>query len=236
MDQSEEVGGKSKLLDEEMNSEGEENGDVEDQEEGELNNDNNNNKSNALSISKDYAMKHPLAHRWTLWYDNPGKRLNVSQWADHLQKVTTFDTVEDFWRIFNNIKPASALPSGSNYHLFKDNIEPKWEDLQNTKGGKWTVPVPQKSKKDLDQFWLYSILACIGETLEFTEDITGAVVSIRKSADRICFWTRDAKNEANNLSIGRQLKVSLELGNAIIGYQSHEESYKSRMAKNRYEV
>ena len=30
-------------------------------------------------------------------------------------------------RLYNNISPASALGQGSNYHLFKEGIEPKWE-------------------------------------------------------------------------------------------------------------
>lgn len=83
-------------LDNEDNEEYEE-GKEEDgkEEDGELNNNNNNDKNiDAKSaMIKDYSMKHPLGHRWTLWYDNPGRRLNVSSWADHLQKVTTFDTV-----------------------------------------------------------------------------------------------------------------------------------------------
>jgi len=183
------------------------------------------------------SMKHPLQHRWTLWYDNPGKKTTTNSWADFLQKVTTFDTVEDFWRIYNNIKPASALVSGSSYHLFKDHIEPKWEDIQNSKGGRWTVPIFQKSKALLDQMWLYAVLACIGETFECTEDVCGIVLSIRKSQDRLCLWTKDSKNEHNVLQLGRQLKLVLELSDgATLGYQPHEETGKSSHPRNSYEV
>jgi len=34
---------------------------------------------------------------------------------------------------------AHELASGSNYHLFKDGVEPKWEDPQNVRGGKWLL-------------------------------------------------------------------------------------------------
>jgi len=223
-------------------SQHEENGDSEyrkQKEDGEDGPGNGSSKNSSDQVNKDYV-KHPLQHRWTLWYDNPGKRTNINSWADHLQKVTSFDTVEDFWRVFNNIKPASSLSSGSNYHLFKENIEPKWEDQANSKGGKWTVPIPTKAKKEvLDQIWLYAILACIGETFESTDDVCGIVVSIRKQQDRICLWTKEARNESGNRMIGRQLKDLLELPeNLILGYQSHEESMKPRgvVSKNRYEV
>ena len=45
--------------------------------------------------------------------------------------------VEDFWGIFNNIRPPSRLNPGSNYHLFKVGIEPTWEHAANKDGGKW---------------------------------------------------------------------------------------------------
>ena len=50
-------------------------------------------------------------------------------------QVATFDMVEDFWGIFNNIRPPSRLNPGSNYHLFKVGIEPTWEHQANMAGG-----------------------------------------------------------------------------------------------------
>lgn len=104
-------------------------------------------------------------------------------------------------RIFNNIRPASKLALGSNYHLFKENIEPKWEHHDNSKGGKWIHTC--KGKKDqLDKMWLWMVLACIGENFEDDNEICGCVVSIRKGQDRIALWTRTSSNEAVQRRIG----------------------------------
>lgn len=48
---------------------------------------------------------------------------------------------------------------GATYYLFKEGIEPKWEDPKNLKGGSWTAPVPNKgdSKKTLDAWWLNTV-------------------------------------------------------------------------------
>jgi len=185
-----------------------------------------------------FAVKHPLQNAWAIWFDNPGKRTNAASWGDFLKKVTTFSTVEDFWRVFNNIKPASTLPQGSNYHIFKDHIEPKWEDPQNSKGGKWTVSVPPKNRATaLDQMWLFAVLSCIGETIRAPDDVCGLVVSIRKAGDRVQIWTKDASNENACREIGRSLKEALELpDNVIIGYQSHADSMKKSTTKNKYEL
>jgi len=193
-----------------------------------------------LSVAEpsNFSVKHPLQNSWTIWYDNPQKRTNQASWGDHLKKITTFGTVEDFWRVFNNLKPASVLAQGSNYHIFKEHIEPKWEDAANSKGGKWTVSIPPKSRStSLDQMWLWAVLACIGETFLSPDDVCGVVVSVRKAGDRVQIWTKDATNEQACRDIGRSLKDALELPDStVVGYQSHADSMKKSYTKNRYEV
>jgi hypothetical protein len=61
--------------------------------------------------------------RWTLWYDNPGRKASKETWSEQLKPLATFGFVEDFWAAFNNLRPASALSAGSNYHLFKGFID-----------------------------------------------------------------------------------------------------------------
>jgi len=192
----------------------------------------------AIAEPSNFSVKHPLQNGWTIWYDNPGKRTNQASWGDHLRTITTFDTVEDFWRVFNNLKPASTLPQGSNYHIFKEHVEPKWEDPMNSKGGKWTVNVPNKSRAaSLDQMWLWTVLACIGETVRSPDDVCGMVVSVRKAGDRVQIWTKDATNEGACRDIGRSLKETLELPeNVIIGYQSHADSMKKGSSRDKYSV
>lgn len=190
-----------------------------------------------IAEPSNFSVKHPLQNSWTIWYDNPGKRSNQASWGDHLKKITTFSFVEDFWRVFNNLKPASALAQGSNYHIFKEFIEPKWEDSANSKGGKWTVSIPPKSRNSsLDQMWLWTVLAVIGETFDSPDDVCGLVVSVRKAGDRVQIWTKDATNEQACRDIGRSLKRNLDMpDNILIGYQSHADSMK-KASKNRYEV
>jgi len=193
----------------------------------------------APSPNLDFTVKHPLHHRWTLWYDNPGKKTSQDKWAENLKQVVTFETVEDFWRLFNNIRPASKLISGSNYHLFKDDIEPKWEHPDNTRGGKWVATI--KSKKDeLDKMWLWTVLALIGENFDEADNICGGVVSIRKGSDRIGLWTKDSQNEIVQKRIGAFFKKVLELpATDVVGYQSHADCQKRGSSfnnRNRYEV
>lgn len=50
--------------------------------------------SNA-EVPPEFLIKHPLQNTWSLWfYDNDRNKT----WEENLIELTTFDTVEDFWR------------------------------------------------------------------------------------------------------------------------------------------
>ena len=62
--------------------------------------------------------------------------------------------------LYNNIKPPSWLPAGTDFHLFKAGVEPKWEDPQCEHGGKWTILVPKGAKQTIDKYWLHMVRCC----------------------------------------------------------------------------
>ncbi|KAI1349276.1 translation initiation factor eIF 4e-like domain-containing protein [Xylaria sp. FL0043] len=138
-----------------------------------------------------FNVKHPLQNRWTLWFTKPssGKGDN---WNDLLKEVIIFNTVEEFWGIYNNIVPVSELAMKSDYHLFKEGVRPEWEDPQNKHGGKWSYQFKDKRSIDINELWLQTMMAAIGETLEDEDDgeVMGVVVNVRKAFFRIGVWTR----------------------------------------------
>ncbi|GAA5953726.1 hypothetical protein JCM8115_004131 [Rhodotorula mucilaginosa] len=120
-----------------------------------------------LSDPAHFTVTHPLYSPWTLWFDSASKQDKAKSWEEALAKVISFQSVEHFWGLYNNIVPPSNLGAGSNYYLFKQGIKPAWEDEANAKGGKWSVQLPRgKYSEQIDQYWLYTMLAAIGETFE----------------------------------------------------------------------
>ncbi|KIW07072.1 uncharacterized protein PV09_01962 [Verruconis gallopava] len=140
---------------------------------------------------ENFNVKHPLMHKWTLWFTKPqtGKGDN---WNDLLKEVISFDSVEEFWGIYNNITPADQLAQKSDYHLFKAGVRPEWEDANNKHGGKWSYSFRDKKLININDLWLHVMLAAIGETLEDEDDgeVMGVVVNVRKGFYRIGLWTR----------------------------------------------
>ncbi|KAI9198461.1 hypothetical protein LWI28_016254 [Acer negundo] len=175
---------------------------------------------------------HPLEHSWTFWFDNPSAKAKQAAWGSSMRSIYTFATVEEFWSLYNNINHPSKLVVGADFYCFKSNIEPKWEDPVCANGGKWTVTC-QRGKSDT--CWLYTLLALIGEQFEHGDEICGAVVNVRARQEKVSLWTKNAANEASQVSIGEQWKKLLDY-NETIGFIVHDDAKHDRGAKNRYTI
>ncbi|GFY93115.1 eukaryotic initiation factor 4E protein [Actinidia rufa] len=147
---------------------------------------------------------HRLERKWTFWLDNPSKPKQGAAWGSALRKVCTFDTVEEFWCLYDQIFKPSKLPANGDFHLFKAGVEPKWEDPECANGGKWTVT--SSGKANLENMWLETVksrsflvllMALIGEQFDEADEICGVVASVRqKRQDKLALWTKTATNEA----------------------------------------
>lgn len=165
-------------------------------------------------------VKHPLENRWAMWYDvaTGSKKRGVSEqqqhdsWGDNLKRILEFGTVEDFWGMYHHLKVPHEIQAGSNYYLFKAGVMPAWEDPANEKGGEWILKVFPNKHALIDDLWLNTLLAMIGEQFEdFSAHICGAVLSIRKQGDRITLWIKDFRNEAAVKRIGEVFKSKFEV-------------------------
>ncbi|KAF7513764.1 hypothetical protein GJ744_007815 [Endocarpon pusillum] len=183
---------------------------------------------------ENFNVKHPLQNQWTLWFTKPptGRGDN---WNDLLKEVVTFDSVEEFWGVYNNIAAASQLAHKSDYHLFKRGVRPEWEDSQNKHGGKWSYQFKDKKGIDIDELWLHAQLAAIGETLEEDNDneVMGVVINVRKAFFRIGLWTRtvgkakagDGAGKEALMKIGQRFKETMKLGpNEQVEFSGHTDS------------
>ncbi|XP_069094410.1 eukaryotic translation initiation factor 4E [Pleurodeles waltl] len=196
-------------------------------------------KSESLEVANpENYIKHPLQNRWALWFFKNDKS---KTWQANLRLISKFDTVEDFWALYNHIQVSSNLMSGCDYSLFKDGIEPMWEDEKNKKGGRWLITLnKQQRRNDLDRFWLETLLCLIGEAFDVhSDDVCGAVVNVRAKGDKIAIWTTECENREAVTHIGKVYKERLGLApKMVLGYQSHADTAtkSGSTTKNRFVV
>ncbi|KAJ9122488.1 hypothetical protein QFC22_001916 [Naganishia vaughanmartiniae] len=194
-----------------------------------------------------FDLKHPLSTPWTLFYGTPNLAKNLpkkesgetvekaASWMEDIRKVITFDSVEEFWGLHNNIVQPSGLVLRADYYLMRDGVLPAWEDPVNKHGGKWAVQFPRDKTRDrIDQMWLYTILAAIGETFETdagdskdyssTPDqsytITGVILNARPNFYRVNIWTKDAPEDLRtpSPSLDRILKIGRHFKQEVLGF------------------
>ena len=112
-----------------------------------------------------------------------------SDYGTNMKLLGEFDTVEGFWRFFNNIPAPSklfsteeSLKSGEvtdieGISLFKKGIRPEWEDPKNMHGGEWCI----RKNGSLDYWWIDLIMAAVGGNLSPGDELTGVrIVSFFK--------------------------------------------------------
>jgi len=150
--------------------------------------------------------RHPLPHSWTFWYSAGDKRLS---WKKNQKKISSVETIEDFWLTYNQVKLASSLPAGFTYSVFRTGILPDWEDVANRDGGRWTVSFAKKERKEmLDSRWLEVLYMLLGEQAEGESSsvVTGAEACVRKKGDRLEVWVGNVDSMGCVVKVGRMLK------------------------------
>ena len=152
-------------------------------------------KSSTSLTTKTSSSEHAIKSTWVVWYRPP-----TSKYSDYEKStiaLASFSTVESFWTLYSHLKRPSALPSVSDYHIFKKGIRPVWEDEENKRGGKWIVRL---KKGVADRYWEDLLLAIVGDQFaEAGEEVCGAVLSVRSGEDVLSVWTR--------IDGGRNIKI-----------------------------
>mmetsp|Transcript_17758 Transcript_17758/g.36419 ORF Transcript_17758/g.36419 Transcript_17758/m.36419 type:complete len:181 (+) Transcript_17758:7313-7855(+) len=173
-------------------------------------------------------MSNFLKNSWTFWYDKPDPKMCKENWDQFLIRMGSFQKIENLWSLINNILSLTMLPFGSNLHLFKTGIEPKWEDIQNQNGGRWVLEIPKSDFSIFEILWRESILLALGTELDEIEAsfVNGVVISVRKEQYKISIWTKSAFNRKIQILIGEKWKKIIQRFNFnrsfFIKYSSHK--------------
>lgn len=160
-----------------------------------------------------------LQSRWTFWYHRRGGNSKNMDYNESIKGIGSFGTVEAYWKIYDHIVRPNDFKVTTDYHMFREGVQPTWEDPVNNEGGKWMI----RLKKGIASFyWENLLLAIIGEQFEVGDEVCGAVVSVRNNEDIISVWNKNAENKEATNAIRDQMRKSLKLPSFIaIEYKKH---------------
>jgi len=178
----------------------------------------------AAEVEKVEAVNTQLSLRtpWTFYFDRKlPKPATFKNYAQNLQKMGNFDTLEGFWKHYSYLKSPDQIPNGHNLFMFRHSLTPAWEVFP--KGGTWIIKVRKKNGV-ISRLWEELLFACVGEL--FAEpDIVGVMLSIRNRDDLLSVWNQDnVKNPDVRFKIGEKLREILNLDESTQVEYKHFES------------
>lgn len=175
--------------------------------------------------ARDNSSPWPLKHAWVIHYRPPTSK--NSDYEKSMKPLCRIESAQSFWTVFTHLRRPSALPTVSDYHFFKEGIRPVWEDEENKRGGKWIMRL---KKGVADRYWEDLLLAMIGDQFaEASEEVCGAVVSVRSGEDVFSIWTKN--DGGRNVKIRDTIKRVLALpADTNLQWRSHDESITQRNA------
>jgi translation initiation factor 4E len=129
-----------------------------------------------------------------MWYDAPylhkdsGAFRDKLKWLRGIKNMHDFDTVETFWRLYNNIPKACELCYKSGYFVVECNTLPYWGDVNHLNGGTLKFHIP--FSEDVERAWLTFLLSFIGGDMEYTIYATGLYIIKMKQYYEIGIYLR----------------------------------------------
>ena len=183
---------------------------------------------------------HKLNDTWVLWEHQKNNDNNYDQ---NTKELGSFDTLQDFWRYYNNYPVPSAIFSDgvnkpliqdpdrevASISLFKKGILPKWEDPKNNEGGEIAIR-KFKNIQELDELWENISMLCVGSQIYNPELVTGirvvdSSIPNKKALYRVELWFSD-KNKKDEIE--NSFKSLLNLGPFVqIHYKEHSTAVES---------
>lgn len=181
--------------------------------------------------------EHLLQSEWSLWYEDPTEIKTT--YGENIKEIYSFQSVENFWRLYNNIYKASELKPSSSYYLFRKGILPQWEDPENENGGRWihycNFSISSNERKDekinnnfnnnkeeIEEKWMNTMLACIGEDFPMSKCIKGCVINSKRNQMRISLWINCKDKQKVNKLIGQKFKMILNIINEKVVFHYHQ--------------
>jgi len=139
--------------------------------------------------------KNKLKNKYAFWfrinedlYRTQAKQpLDKKEYENQVKKIAEFDTIEDFWAIFQHLRKPDSCKPGIEFQLFKEPVKPLWEDENNKNGGRMSLKL---RKGYTTIIWEEMIFAMIGDVLpdNVKDAINGIIVTSRKEYNTLQIW------------------------------------------------
>ena len=167
-----------------------------------------------------------LSDKYAFWY-HINEISPDQEYESQIKKLAEFDTLEEFWAIFQYLKKPDDCKQAIEFQLFKDPIKPMWEDENNKDGGR----IALKLRKEFSNLvWEELVFAFIGGyfTKEIKDEINGLVINCKKDFNTLQIWIKSYTNEVTSAiekNIREILNIPKEVALDIKAFNQPQKEY-----------
>ena len=153
-----------------------------------------------------------LSNKFVFWY-HINEISSDQEYESQIKKLAEFDTLDDFWAIFQYLKKPDDCKQAIEFQLFKHPIKPMWEDENNKDGGR----IALKLRKEFSNLvWEELVFAFIGGYFakEIKDEINGLVINCKKDFNTLQIWIKSFTNEVTS-AIDKNIREILNIPNEV---------------------
>ena len=154
-----------------------------------------------------------LLNKFVFWYHI--NEISADQeYESQIKKLAEFDTLDDFWAIFQYLKKPDDCKQAIEFQLFKHPIKPMWEDENNKNGGR----IALKLRKDFsNSVWEELVFAFIGGYFDkdIIDEINGLSINCKKEHNNLQIWIKSYKNEITS-AIEKNIRELLSIPSEVV--------------------
>jgi len=150
--------------------------------------------------------------------DGSGDGVSKDTYEKNFKSICTLETQEHISYLLHHLKNFDTADKQFYINIFKDGINPVWEDENNMNGCDWSLML----KKEVAQRYFERMLIClcIGYFKKFTP--TGMVVIHKDNKFKLSIWSKNLPSNSECVQIINELKAALEIKFGItFHYKNH---------------
>ena len=163
-----------------------------------------------------------LSNKFSFWYRisddlyqvQSKQPIDKKEYENQVKKIAEFETIEDFWAIFQHLRKPDSCKPGIEFQMFKDPVKPMWEDENNKNGGRISIKL---RKEYTTIIWEEMIFALIGDVLpkEIKDEINGLVINCKKDFNTLQIWTKSFTDEVTT-GIEKNIRELLNIPDQVV--------------------
>ncbi|KAI5190166.1 translation initiation factor 4E [Nematocida sp. AWRm77] len=158
---------------------------------------------------------------------NTTTKVTAEDFKSAIKEEARIQSAEEFLYVIRRLHKLRNINPITDLCLFKEGVQPMWEDPSNINGGKWILKV---KKNTLDQRLVEKTMLWFALKPFESMTVNGILISIRNNQTILSFWTKECPTEEEKTVQENEIREVLDLKSTTLrlSFKDNQESLKDK--------